>query len=156
MKIKIFLFVLLASFSMSGAANAMIYQLDATSTDLSRRGNFFITYNDMNDDGLFSHSELVAFSGIEIPFGADSAIFDSDDLIYVPDIAGLAIGTIGEDFWQFFNGAITVSISEGGWNYSVSAVPSVPVPAALPLFGTGLAVLGLLGWRRKRKVSALA
>lgn len=27
----------------------------------------------------------------------------------------------------------------------------VPVPAALPLFGTGLAVLGLIGWRRKRK-----
>ncbi|MCP4932899.1 MAG: PEP-CTERM sorting domain-containing protein [bacterium] len=27
----------------------------------------------------------------------------------------------------------------------------VPVPAAFPLFGTGLAVLGFLGWRRRRK-----
>jgi hypothetical protein len=27
----------------------------------------------------------------------------------------------------------------------------VPLPAALPLFATGLAGLGLLGWRRKRK-----
>jgi uncharacterized protein (TIGR03118 family) len=26
-----------------------------------------------------------------------------------------------------------------------------PIPAALPLFATGLAGLGLLGWRRKRK-----
>ena len=26
-----------------------------------------------------------------------------------------------------------------------------PLPAALPLFATGLGVLGLLGWRRKRK-----
>jgi len=29
-----------------------------------------------------------------------------------------------------------------------------PLPAALPLFATGLAALGLLGWRRKRKAAA--
>ena len=32
----------------------------------------------------------------------------------------------------------------------------VPIPAALPLFATGLGVLGLLGWRRKKKSAALA
>ena len=32
-----------------------------------------------------------------------------------------------------------------------------PIPSALPLFATGLAALGLLGWRRKRKsVAAIA
>jgi len=31
-----------------------------------------------------------------------------------------------------------------------------PLPAALPLFATGLGALGLLGWRRKRKAAALA
>jgi hypothetical protein len=30
-------------------------------------------------------------------------------------------------------------------------VSSVPLPAALPLFATGLGALGLLGWRRKKK-----
>jgi hypothetical protein len=30
-------------------------------------------------------------------------------------------------------------------------VSQVPLPAALPLFATGLGALGLLGWRRKRK-----
>jgi len=31
-----------------------------------------------------------------------------------------------------------------------------PLPATLPLFATGLGVLGLLGWRRKKKAAALA
>jgi hypothetical protein len=30
-----------------------------------------------------------------------------------------------------------------------------PIPAALPLFATGLGALGLLGWRRKRKAVAV-
>ena len=33
---------------------------------------------------------------------------------------------------------------------------STPLPAALPLFGTGLGALGLLGWRRKRKAARSA
>jgi len=33
----------------------------------------------------------------------------------------------------------------------VNPVPQVPLPAALPLFATGLGALVLLGWRRKRK-----
>lgn len=32
-------------------------------------------------------------------------------------------------------------------------VAAVPLPAALPLYGTGLAVLGLLGWRKRRNGS---
>ena len=31
-----------------------------------------------------------------------------------------------------------------------AATPAVPLPAALPLFATGLVGLGLLGWRRKK------
>jgi len=33
---------------------------------------------------------------------------------------------------------------------------TVPLPAALPLFATGLGALGLFGWRRKKKAAALA
>jgi len=34
--------------------------------------------------------------------------------------------------------------------------PETPLPAALPLFATGLGIAGLLGWRRKRKPQAAA
>jgi hypothetical protein len=34
--------------------------------------------------------------------------------------------------------------------YFGTDVTQTPLPAALPLFATGLAALGLLGWRRKR------
>ena len=38
--------------------------------------------------------------------------------------------------------------------YDGGAVNVVPIPAALPLFATGLGALGLLGWRRKRTGAA--
>jgi len=42
----------------------------------------------------------------------------------------------------------------GGWSrLSPAGVAPVPLPAALPLFATGLGVMGLLGWRRKRKAA---
>jgi hypothetical protein len=47
-----------------------------------------------------------------------------------------------------FSGLDDISVSTG--------VSAVPLPAALPLFATGLGALGLLGWRRKRKAAALA
>lgn len=63
----------------------------------------------------------------------------------------------------YFNGMFS-NVSVGGGNKAIShltvfgylqdtvdTMPTVPVPAALPLFGTGIALLGLLSWRRKRR-----
>jgi len=41
-------------------------------------------------------------------------------------------------------------------NFWGLAPATTPVPAAFPLFATGLGGLGLLGWRRKRKARTLA
>lgn len=53
-----------------------------------------------------------------------------------------------------------VDASDAFGDYSVDNIvlesTAAPLPAALPLFATGLAALGLLGCRRKRKDAALA
>jgi len=41
-----------------------------------------------------------------------------------------------------------------GNDYAVAAISAVPLPAALPLYGAGVALMGFLGWRRKRAISA--
>lgn len=46
--------------------------------------------------------------------------------------------------------------SSGIYSVERVSVPPVPVPAALPLFGTGLAVIGFIGWRRKRNVGRIS
>jgi hypothetical protein len=47
-----------------------------------------------------------------------------------------------------------ISSNDGPDSFVGFAESEVPLPAALPLFATGLVGLGLLGWRRKRKVLA--
>jgi hypothetical protein len=67
-------------------------------------------------------------------------------------------------------GSVTVAYIlldlDGGWkgdqhllvnNFTVNGdVLATPLPAALPLFATGLGAMGLLGWRRNRKAKAVA
>jgi hypothetical protein len=47
-------------------------------------------------------------------------------------------------------------ISQAGTTFTPVAVGTTPLPAALPLFATGLGAMGLFGWRRKRKAAAIA
>lgn len=51
---------------------------------------------------------------------------------------------------------LTLDISPGLDNVVGTAATATPLPAALPLFATGLGAFGLLGWRRKKKSTALA
>jgi hypothetical protein len=55
---------------------------------------------------------------------------------------------------------LTFSVLQGfgnqntGLDVSISQVSATPLPAALPLFATGLGALSLLRWSRKRKADA--
>ncbi len=97
-------------------------------------GDFQVT---VTFDGVLSGGGLVdqtftfVFDGI--PFGPQNFLFS-------PAFKNLAEVTWVQSFpfHQFDN--INASL--------------VPLPAALPLMGTGLALLGFMGWRRKRKTNA--
>lgn len=63
---------------------------------------------------------------------------------------------VGRYYRGAFAGDLTSNdvIAIGG--FQIVTGTETPIPAALPLFATGLGALGLLGWRRKRKNAALA
>ena len=64
------------------------------------------------------------------------------DMMLDPDWLRIGQDIVGGTPFPTFNAAFTL---DG---------VATPLPGALPLFATGLAALGLLGWRRKRKAAA--
>ena len=72
------------------------------------------------------------------------------------------LGNLSDESFLYSNGTYTTldmfayGLNDRGQivGYGPLPPPSVPLPTALPLFATGLAGLGLLGWRRKKKTAA--
>lgn len=98
--------------------------------------------------------------------GDQVGIYGKGQYVAVP--AGYVSGTTLSDTMTFDNATFaSLGLTPGtyvfSWNpvadptFTVQVgVAATPLPAALPLFTTALAGLGLLGWRRKRKAQAVA
>jgi hypothetical protein len=73
--------------------------------------------------------------------------------LYTNNVIIPEIGPEGNNgaFYTPLLGQPGFSSSDAITYHFISDSSAVPLPAALPLFATGLAGLGLLGWRRKRK-----
>jgi hypothetical protein len=72
----------------------------------------------------------------------------------------VSLTVVGTMLGSFTDTIGNVSSTNGGTGNTATAtldvgVTATPLPAALPLFATGLGGFGLLGWRRKRKVQAV-
>jgi hypothetical protein len=78
-----------------------------------------------------------AHTGISMEVGA------GDDWLYV--------WAVGQYPYDLDLNSATYTAPPGHWVLSYSDLTPVPLPAALPLFATGVGALGLLGWRRKRR-----
>ncbi len=91
---------------------------------------------DANDDGTYGTDDYLSFRQDDNPFTNFGTVQSAMYMFGAFD---------GNDKWKLKS--ITVDFTDPGNN-----VPEVPVPAALPLLAGGLGLMGLMGWRRKRKL----
>ena len=127
-----------------------ITNLTYTVTDPKLGGNITSTLNPITAFTL-QYGELLLYSNVS---DLSKAFTNSDLLIEIngvpPPVSGAGVWYTGADMF-------TAQIQGGAGSVTIQEDPiTTPLPAALPLLATGLGGLGLLGWRRKRKVQAAA
>jgi hypothetical protein len=115
------------------------------------------TAGQININGLFGKGDIGAMSYYIAINGTIISQWLSDSnptenfsfvrTIAASDIIDFMVGAEFGGGNGFGNTPLEVNIS--------SDVGATPLPAALPLFATGAGMLGLLGWRRKRKAQSV-
>lgn len=119
----------------------------------------------LNNTFTVSVSATQSYGGVGSPggTGSDPLLYGQLGFVYPPNFRDMTyhlsfdIVADGNSTIAFnFIGNSTQGWPDEGFGIDNVSVSGTPLPAALPLFATGLGALGLLGWRRKRKAAALA
>jgi hypothetical protein len=86
---------------------------------------------------------------------SDMAFYSYDNDGWLADVGAIATLFPNPDVTaqEDADGNFTYIANANTYN-GFSGLSETPIPAALPLFASGLGALGLLGWRRKRKNAA--
>ena len=115
-------------------------------------------------DPFFSGSPLPLNTITQFAFDGSGTLKLYSDAAAGTGIVGTPDITIGINGWAYGDSSsVWYSQDQYGHTLTTSGEATIteltgagpgetPLPAALPLFATGLGGLGLLGWRRKRKV----
>ena len=83
-------------------------------------------------------------------------VTSTPEIAFLSIIFNLATGTFTSSYeYGFDTGGNGFDFTDATWSGS-GTFTATPLPAALPLFASGLGALGLLGGRRKRKAQAVA
>jgi hypothetical protein len=112
---------------------------------------------------LDANSSLSGFlKDVEVPVFANltnlAISIDGTALALNPNTGGaytgavLALLSAGDHVFQITGKAI--GLFGGAYRFSVAAVAATPIPPALLMFGTALAGLGFVGWRRRQALAA--
>ena len=99
--------------------------------------------------GLAPWSDLACTAG-STPCATMMIFYSLDSLGAPADTGPIAFSTTLPFVTENADGTFTYPAPSGN---TYNGISDVPLPGALPLFATGLGALGLLGWRRKRKVN---
>jgi hypothetical protein len=110
-------------------------------------GAFFLGY-------LTGTNNAFSFTSFDVSSPAYAAMLAAGLEVWIAINTGSQLDPTGTDGWL-------VSLSKSvlttdGASPGDPNPGTTPVPAALPLFATGLGAMGLLGWRRKKKAATAA
>jgi hypothetical protein len=136
--------------------SAFSITFDGLNFNLGDNLNSLLSAGIQYKNGVFNGFEFItdfAFQGNEYQFRIDGPVITVRLLDGTPnafDPNGFPTGV------SLINAKVNVLAGLTDEAAFIPGIPEVPLPAALPLFATGLGVLGLLGWRRKRKGAAVA
>jgi len=95
----------------------------------------------------------VAYNGGSVDIFADPGETPDGDSGFQQFLFASAITT---DYLEFSAPKVAFINDQLGVNdFAVGGILATPLPAALPLFGTGLGLMGLLSWWRRRRVATI-
>ncbi len=119
-------------------------------------GDWFIDFDDLDNDGLFSRDELTSFSGMSAVFAGSTFFFD--EVRRFTPVAGISDST--DEVINFRDNAAfaTIGLSASQFDLSIfdpsdgeAPIGAVPLPAGFGPFALALAGAALLGRRRARR-----